>query len=182
MSRLMRLGFLALVLVVAITPALADPAIIITDSGCTLGWIGCPVEDAIPLGDGSYTCGFTPSLGIVTITGSNSTALVDPNDQHGNWFFGCQGQIDFGQANPTGVDGSGGDVIAVDPGFFCHPLLFPDACQGNGHGAVIINTRTIGEAAACVPNGILSTLYQQVVAPNGRASATCFLPDPPQGN
>jgi len=175
MGKFTRLCFIALGMVMIAVPSLAGPANVSIDGGCTIGWIGCPVSESILLPDGSYTCPFS-AIGIVGITGFDSTS-VNPDDAHGNRFFTCTSQFEFGQSNPTGVGGFGGDVIAVDPGVVC--LLFPDACKGNG--AVVINPSTVGAVGVCTLSGTPTTSFQEEVTPSGQAHVACFLPDPPQG-
>lgn len=153
---------------------MADPANVINDAGCTTGWLGCPVADAIPLPEGGYDCP-SGSLSFVGITGS--ATAVDPDDVHGFQFFTCTADIEFGQPNPTGPDGNGGDAIFVQPSVWC--LVFPDTCQGKG--AVLINARTLPALFVCGISGNFTTFGQAEVTPDGRAHLACYFPDPPQG-
>lgn len=151
--------------VYAQAPANVFPA----EGGCTIGWIGCDPADAIPQGDGSFTCPIN-KIGLVPITGDRQS--VQSNDVNGHVMWHCRGTIVFGQENSIGVDGVGGTIVAVYPETIC--LFFPAACRGNG--AVIANETTVDGAATCRVFGTITTDVQSQITPSGEASLMCFLP------
>ena len=152
------------------------PANVVLDGECGTGWVGCPVAVAVPSPDGGFTC-MIGDIAITSFTGNEVINLI-PNDAHGNALMICRNRLDFGQANPTGLDGSGGDWIALK--FQEARQIFPSAFQGNG--AAVINQRTLPGVGTCEVNGVISLNYQSVVTRRGNVNLSCFLPDPSQGD
>jgi hypothetical protein len=169
-------GLLVLIMVCVAgdTVAVGPANVIHQDGGCSIGWFGCSSDDAIMLPDGSYTCEFA-DIDLVYIEASYH--IVESNDEHGNVMSTCRTQIAFGQLNPEGGFGGGGEVVAIPLETIC--LFLPDACQANG--AFIANPRTVGSLAVCLVGGVPTTNMQETVTPSGNVTLKCFLPDPPQG-
>ena len=163
-----------LVTVCAVGTTFAGPANVIREDGlCNVGWFGCTYpDDAMMLPDGSYTC-----IANIRLVSIQADFLGVEPDAHGNEMNSCSTQLAFGQPNPEGTLGGGGEVVALPLATVC--LFLPDACQGNG--ALIANPRTIGSLAVCSMGDATTTQMQEVVTPSGNATLKCFLPDPPEG-
>jgi hypothetical protein len=165
---------LLMVCVAGDTLAVGPANVFRADGGCSIGWFGCTFpDDAMMLPDGTYTC--IQNIRLVYIEADNHG--VESNDEHGNEMSTCSTQIAFGQPNPEGPLGEGGEVVALPLETVC--LILPDACQGNG--TLIANPRTIGGLAVCLLRGVPTTNMQEIITPSGNATLKCFLPDPPQG-
>jgi len=149
----------------------SGPANVIRGDGtCSVGWFGCSSDVGVMLPDGSWTCPAS-AIGLVFVEGDWMS--VDTNSEPGIESARCKTTIEFGQPNPAGVLGGGGDVIALSKETVC--TFLPDACQGNG--AFVANPRTIGSLAVCLMNGRPTTDMQETVTPSGRASLVCSLRD-----
>lgn len=174
---LKRIVLVLLVTVCWIGTAYAQgPAAVFHDARCAVAWMGCSVDDAIVLPDGSFDCPTTAIVG-VSITADDCLRVL-PNDEHDNHFITARAQIHFGQPNPTGTTGDDGDVIAIRPELLC--LFFQDNQFCRGNGALVLTSRTF-PGLACNIAGTVTSVVNYRISPSGGAALTCFLPDPPKG-